>query len=544
MPDVESKVDIMTGNFRQASEVKQRVTPEIYTSDADRIMLVSELLNKSISLANDMFRTMESSTHLASLYGVRDALVDKQQVMRDQYNEMKQLLWYRHHHLVYQLRSPYDDLENFVWGYRYLGDLINTRHISWMDAPLIDYIDTYTVVEALQHCLQNNVSIETLRELMDFPYYILGYDSSFVTNETLCLYMVAIKILDFGSHMHYVINNFVNLDSYFENSLLLYESGLNDIFNETDVQQQDFQEYWDCLAGINESRRALTVLEELIVNATRLGEQDSLEEMLVYALNMEETFHGQEVNHAVEVSSLSRDTDVCKWPYRYSAEVTDVDGNEEYLLKGSVITLMETAMSYHELGINKYERNLDELRAVLFSQQKMVPLVDLLMSYMAEEMTKLELGDMFNNLAGRNLRLVTEHGATVSTFFHQTEELQTAIETIHYYYASAYGTLRQLKLPVYTYTLLRESPLWKELLEPSPNISLEGLVYNVTNHKHWAVPFDDLFESLFEPFSSYPYTQAEAMNSVHTEFMDAINAYNEDLETFKEKLDIDNEFYL
>ncbi len=544
MSDVESNLDTMTENFHLASEAKQRVTREIYTHDEEQIMLVSELLNESISLVYSMYQTMGSSTHLASLYGVRDVLVEGQHVMRDQYNEYGQLLASRHLDLLYQLRSPYHNLGHFRWGYGYLEDLINTLHISWIDQPLIDYLETYTLVEALQHCLQNNMSMEALRDNMDIPYNdILEYNSSIVTNETFCLYLVPYKIGLFDARAHNSIDQFVNLDSYFANSLLLYESGLSDIFNETGIEQQDFAEYWDCLAGINESKRALTVLEELIVNATKFGEQDSLEGMLAFALYMEETFHGQEVTYAYKVS-LNSYTGVCKWPFRYSAEVTYVDGNEEYLVKESAFDLMETAMSCHELAVNKYERNLDELRAIFFSQQEIVPLVDLLMSYLARDITKLELTDIFTSLAGPNLQLVTEYDFTVSVFFHLIEEMQTAINTIHYYYASAYDMLEQLKLPVYNYTLLRESPLWKELLEPSPNISLEGLIYNITNHKHWTVPFDDLFESLFEPFLSYPYAQAEVIDNVNTEFVDAVNAYNEYLQGYKEELEIDNEFYL
>ena len=545
MSDVSRKIDEMTDNFHLATETKQRVTRDIYTYDQDQISLASDLLDDVIALVNETMHTMESASYLANTRGVKDVFVDGQHVMIEEYSEWRQLLVHRHRDLIYMIRSPFSGLHYMQWGYEDFGQFLNTFDYFWQDSELNPYLEAYTLIEAIQQCLNNNISMDVVVGNPDIEYYeVLQYNSSVITNETFCIYYLQYKIGTFKRNSEYVLQNLQNLDEHFDKSLLLYESGLNDLLNDTGVYPQDFAEYWECLAEINNTEGSFLLFKDLYEDATLIGDQSTVEDLLAYAEYLTEEYENDLVVQAYEASKSAYQNDhVCNFPRRYSGEITQ--GSDEYLMKEAALSLMETAIKHHDNAVKKYALILEEMDEILLTQdQQIVPTVGILKSYLAGHITKRELAKNFTGLEAVDLYSILNYDDMISQFSKTANQLRSTVENAISYYKDAYKTLWDLKIPVYNYTLLWESPLWSELLEPSPNTSLQAIISNITEQRPWPINFHDMFDILFEPFLSYPSEQDTAIDNTNQKFFDVMMSYYDHLETFQGELVIDNAFYL
>ncbi len=546
--DANSKVDSITQTFFLAKEIQQRVTRDIYDLHQDQISQVSGLLE----LVNKTTHTLQSTSYLAKTRWVKDVLGDGLQVMTRQYDEWRQLLAHRHRDLIHMIRNPFMGLGFIHFGYGILYDFLNAVNINWEDSELKSYLKAYTLVEAIQQCLNNNISMDVIVSNTDIELHGLQelwqYDSSVITNETFCIYYLQFKIISFKNrHAYAQPIYFRNVDEHFDAALLLYEAGLNDLLNDTGVYPQDFAEYLECVAEFNDAKESVFCFGDLFLNAAVILEQSTTEDFLAYAEYLTEEFENDMIVQAYEASKSgfeNKQNDVlCNFPRRYSGEITQ--GSDEYLMKEAALSLMETAIKSHENAVRKYALILEEMDDILLIQdQQIVPIVGALKSYLAGHITKRELANTFEVVEAAILYPILQYDYIVSRFIDSVRQLRSALQNIVSYYKDAYERLWDLKIPVYTYSLLWESPLWSELLEPSANSSLEAIVSNITKQRPWPVKFHDMFDILFEPFLSYPSEQAAAIGNASKELLDVVMSYYNNLKRFREELIIDNAFYL
>ena len=206
---------------------------------------------------------------------------------------------------------------------------------------------------------------------------------------------------------------------------------------------------------------------------------------------------------------------------------------------------METAIAKHGMALNKYVLFLEEMDEILLIlDQKIVPIIDPVKLYLAGNITKRDLANKFAVVEVEILYPILQLGYVASRLNRTALQLRLTLENTLSYYKAAYQTLWDLKIPVYTYTRLWESPLWRELLEPSNNSTLQTIISDITEQKPRPIKFHDMFDILFEPFLSYPSEQGAAIGNASKEFSEVMISYYNNLKRYREELIVDNTFYL
>ena len=158
---------------------------------------------------------------------------------------------------------------------------------------------------------------------------VMQYNSSVVTNETFCIYYLQYKIGRFKLLSEDFLSNFANFE-HFETAVPRYKTGLNDLLNDTGVYLQNFSEYKECLAEIKNGKRHALVFRELIENATFVGKQSTVADLLAYAKYLTHEFETDQIIQAHSASNFTNENDhVCDFHEKYSAEIAQ--GSDEYL---------------------------------------------------------------------------------------------------------------------------------------------------------------------------------------------------------------------
>ncbi len=549
--DIDAKLETAAKNFHHSSEIKQRVTREICEYDKAHITYISDWLGEIVTLVDALFHAMESPRHLAATYGVKDILVDGQKVMSDQYSEWRQIIYYRHDDMVYHAKNPFsaheiNNLEDVEEELRYL---LTTEESGW-ETPLAEnYLGTVTILDALRDCLANNISIDSITKNLDeIDFYdILVSNSSILTNESYCVYLSQYKVAKYRERSRYDLKHIQNLNDSLEAALLQYVFAVKALFNDTGIRLQNFSEYQECLALVNISRRLLWLLSTLAEDAVALGRQSSTQEMLVYAEDLVKILVGDESTYAREVLRSRYTYDhPCLWLYKYSAICYSmVETNGEYLVKDSAFSVMESAILYHQHAARKYEQVVDHLHAIRLTLTKeIVPIAAAMESYRMGNITKLNLAAYLKRNDDVALQQVFDFSVMISDLSLLMHDLVSTLGDAKASYQSAFSTLWGLTLPVYSYTELWDSPLWKELLELSPDPALQAILRNITTERPWPVHFESFLESLFEPFLVYPIAQASVIDRINTKFFKVLTIYWEYLHEYYEGMQIDDEFYL
>ncbi len=185
---------------------------------------------------------------------------------------------------------------------------------------------------------------------------------------------------------------------------------------------------------------------------------------------------------------------------------------------------------------------MDEILLIL--DQKIVHIIDAVKLYLAGNITKRDLTNKFAVVEVEILYPILRLDYIASRLNRTALQLRLTLENTLSYYKAAYQTLWDLKIPVYTYTRLWESPLWRELLEPSNNSTLQTIISDITEQKPRPIKFHDMFDILFEPFLSYPSEQGAAIGNASKEFSEVMISYYNNLKRYREELIVDNTFYL
>ncbi len=215
---------------------------------------------------------------------------------------------------------------------------------------------------------------------------------------------------------------------------------------------------------------------------------------------------------------------------------------QEHDERESALSVLFHAINHHEEAVVNYGEGNRLLLEYASSQDRhTAPALTMLRSYMGHNISELDLAEYFVEGTGIDLR------SEVDSYVHVHRRFCTTILHIRnaaVKYKEAYRKLGDLKIPIYNYTQLWNSLLWKELLEPSRNSELQSLIRDTTVQKPWPVEFDKMFDILFAPYISHLGEKNDAAYNTTTEFKQAFEPYHKHLKALRENLTMDDDFYL
>ncbi len=533
-------------DFRDSIETRQRFTREIKAYDNNEVRLLLERLHYTISAVNEFYNATKSSLDLAKAFGVRDILMHGLNVTEEEYGT-----WIDAYKI--QWHSTINEFEKDGYGSLiYLLGLLIPRFLLitgiqglddyWpfympdLNPALIDYLKSNTIVDSVHQCLENNITEDEVYKDELFNFFLYSeYTNPPLTNVTLCLYALQLKrhIIHQGIFSPSSIAD--RLTHKASRAISLYESAVHAILNNTGFQAMDFPEYGQCVLGFSEISNVTNTIKMLLQHIDGLiGTTNTHDEYMKRAERLTVLFEFETVKNAPMIILKHLNNSICRWPTSYYVDV----GRE----RESALSYMSNAINHHKEAVENYHEASKLLHDYFSNQDRYIaPAVAELSSYLRGNISQLDLADYFLVETGNLFFPKVENYADVHQWFVSANFSVSNATTM---YKNAYRKMWNILIPIYNHTQLWNSPLWKQMLEPSQNSALQSLMHNVTEQMPFPVHFDDMFDILFGPYLFYFGEKNDAVYNTTTEFIQAFKMYYKYLENFRSQMEIDNDFYL
>ncbi len=470
--------------FRNSIDTRQRDTQEIKIYDREKVHVLWERLNHTITSVKEFDSVTKSPDDLGREFKVSDALIGGLSVMDEEYSNWKDSYRTQWHPIIEDFNEVYrksvgPDLDELEKLFELLKSLYYTMDDDlWMsldvNSILREYLKTHTSVESFGQCLALCFSLdEAYRDdLFDESYYS-EYTDPILNEETICLYALQLKRRMFLQKYIWSLSILDTLSRDVEQANSSYQSAVNAILNYTEFEPTDFPEYEHCLTGLSEIETIVNTVKELLQNTSGIIriKTNAVDETTfmqrVFLLN--ETFQHEVVTNISVIIARHRRIDACEWPTQY---YLNAEGEKE-----SAMSLMSNALDHHKIAEENYRMGRDLLHDYVSSQARhIVPAVTELQSYLTGNISELDLADYFETGTGRLLLSKAETYVDVHLQF-RSAILNTAKATAGY--KEAYRKMWNLVIPIYGLSHLWNSPFWKTLLEPSQNSTLQSLMHDV-----------------------------------------------------------------